>query len=70
MHHKINLNYSIVVTRQVFLGMCFATLVSVLTKIFSKTILFKQMSLNLMTTTLSKHFHNFLGELVGFEYLL
>ena len=30
----------------------------------SKTILFNQMSLNLITISLSKHFHNFLAELV------
>ena len=37
---------------------------SVLTKIRSKTILPNQMSLNLITIRLSKHFHNFLTELV------
>ena len=37
---------------------------SVLTKIVSKTILLNQMSLNLITISLSKYLHNFLAELV------
>ena len=38
---------------------------SVLTKIILKTILFNLMSLNLITISLSKHFHNFLTKLVS-----
>ena len=37
---------------------------SVLTKFLSKTILFNQMSLKLITINLSKNFHNLLAELI------
>ena len=49
-----------------FVGMCCAVLFlrSVLRNISSKTILFNDMSLDLITISLSKHFHNFLAELL------